>query len=261
MLATINFFSVVLGMNSAMHVVLPDRYDHRGNPSGRKEPYPVLYLFHGGGDNHTKWLRYTSIERYAEERQIAVVTPTTLQGWYTDMKLGYKFFTFLNEELPEIVHRNFPKISQKPEDTFVAGLSMGGMGALKWAFVNPERVSAVASLSSSIDMKISMERSMKNNGGVLPENMKNIWGSPEEIDKTVDDVPYLIDTAIESGKKLPRVFIAVGTEDFTYQCNVDFKNKYADKLDLTYLEEPGSHTWDFWDRNIKRVVEWLPIVK
>ena len=261
MLATINFFSVVLGMNSAMHVVMPDKYDHRGNPSGRKEPYPVLYLFHGGGDNHTKWLRYTSIERYAEERQIAVVMPTTLQGWYTDMKMGYNYFTFLNEELPEIVHRNFPKISMAPEDTFVAGLSMGGMGALKWAFVNPERVSAVASLSSSIDMKVSMERSMKANGGVLPENMKNIWLSPEAIDKTVDDVPWLIDEAIKSGKKLPKVFVAVGTEDFTYQCNVDFKNKYSDKLDLTYLEEPGSHTWDFWDRNIKRVVEWLPIVK
>ncbi len=256
-LVTINFFSTVLGMNTAMHVILPDRYP-KATGKQRKEPFPVLYLFHGGGDNHTKWLRYTAIERYAEKKQIAVVMPTTMQGWYTDMKYGYDFFTFLSEELPEIIHRDFPKISTDPKDTFVAGLSMGGMGALKWAFVKPERVAAVASLSSSIDMTVSMERAMKRDGK-LPDNMRNIWGSPEEIKGTVDDVPYLIDQAIASGKPLPKVFIAVGTEDFTYQCNVDFKNKYENQLDLTYLEEPGTHSWEFWDRNIERVLNWLPL--
>lgn len=260
MLVTMNFFSVALGMNTAMHVILPDKYDHRGELSGRKDPYPVLYLFHGGGDNHTKWLRFTSVERYAEEKKIAVVMPTTLQGWYTDMKEGYNYFTFLNEELPEIIHRNFPKISMKREDTFVAGLSMGGMGALKWAFVNPERVSAVASLSSSIDMKISMNRSMKANGGVLPDRMKHIWGSPEEIDKTVDDIPWLIDQAVESGVKLPKVYIAAGMEDFTYSCNTWFVDEYKDKLDITHcLTEHGSHEWAFWDRHIERVMKWLPV--
>ena len=260
MLATMNFFSVVLGMNSSMHVILPDTYDHAGNPSGRKEPYPVLYLFHGGGDNHTKWLRYTSVERYAEKRRIAVVMPETMQGWYTDMKLGYNFFTFLSEELPEIVKRNFPLVSDKPEDTFVAGLSMGGMGALKWAFVNPERTAAVASLSSSIDMKVSMKRSMDANNGVLNPKMQHIWGSPEEIDKTVDDIPWLIDQAIASGKKLPKVYLAAGTEDFTYTCNTDFVEKYQDKLDITHcLTEPGGHEWRFWDSQIEKVIDWLPI--
>lgn len=262
MLVTMNFFSEVLGMNSAMHVILPDKYDHAGQPSGRKDPYPVLYLFHGGGDNHTKWLRFTAIERYAEKAKIAVVMPTTLQGWYTDMKEGYNFFTFLNEELPKIIHRDFPKISTRPEDTFVAGLSMGGMGALKWAFVNPERVSAVASLCSSIDMKVSMGRAMKASGGELTGKMKHIWGSPEAIDQTVDDIPWLIDQAIKSGKKLPPVYIAAGMEDFTYECNTKFVKDYADKLDITHcLTEHGTHEWSFWDRQIERVIEWLPLGK
>jgi S-formylglutathione hydrolase FrmB len=257
-LVTMNFYSVELGMNSAMHVILPDKVDGMGRALRREPDYPVLWLLHGGGDNHTKWLRFTSIERYAEEKRIAVIMPSSLQGWYTDMKYGYKYFTFLSEELPKIVHANFPKISQKREDTFAAGLSMGGMGALKMAFNAPERFAAAASLTSSIEMTVSMGRSIDKNGNPAPA-LRNIWGSKEEIAGTVNDVPWLIDRAIESSKPLPKVFIAVGTEDFTYQCNVNFRDKYRDKLDLTYFEEPGAHSWDFWDRNIKRVLDWLPI--
>ena len=89
----VNFFSDALGMAMSMNVVLPQKT--RGNigvnPGETGETYPALYLLHGMSDDHTTWMRRTSIERYAEEHGVAVVMPTTYLGWYTDMKYGYRY--------------------------------------------------------------------------------------------------------------------------------------------------------------------------
>jgi S-formylglutathione hydrolase FrmB len=181
-----------------------------------------------------------------------------MQGGYTDMKLGYPFFKYFNEELPQLVKANFPGISQAPEDTFIAGNSQGGYGALKWAFVQPGRCAAVASLSGVIDMAARMEEEIAENGK-LADKRVNTWGSPEEMRGTIDDIPWLIDKVIAEGGPLPKVYVGCGTEDFLYEQNAQFNARYKDKLDLTYAEEPGKHEWAFWDKQIQRVLDWLPL--
>ena len=100
----VNFFSDVLGMCMSMYVIVPQKT--RGNigvtEGNFDQTYPTLYLLHGMSDDHTIWMRRTSIERYAEARGIAVVMPTTYLGWYTDMKYGYNYRKFIGEELPKI---------------------------------------------------------------------------------------------------------------------------------------------------------------
>ena len=145
----VDFFSDVLGMCSQMDVILPEQTRGQIGMEGKRSDgkYPTLYLLHGMSDDHTIWQRRTSIERYAADYGIAVVMPTTQLGWYTDMHIGYKWWTFLSQELPAICRTFFPNMSSRREDTFAAGLSMGGYGALKCGLLAPETFGAVASLS------------------------------------------------------------------------------------------------------------------
>ena len=146
-------FSDVLGLSTSLTVILPQATSTQIGMTGtvRDADPPLLYLLHGLSDDHTIWLRRTSIERYVAPLGLAVVMPQVHRSFYTDEVYGNRYWTFLSEELPELVH-NFFRLSRRREDTFVAGLSMGGYGAMKWALRYPERFAAVASLSGAIDI-------------------------------------------------------------------------------------------------------------
>ena len=161
----VDFFSDVLGMCQQMDVILPEQtHGQIGMEGVRGEgKYPVLYLLHGMSDDHTIWQRRTSIERYASDYGIAVVMPTTQLGWYTDMHIGYKWWTYISKELPAICRSFFPYMSDKREDTFAAGLSMGGYGALKCGLLAPDTFGAVASLSGGVDA-IDCAKDVDNEG-------------------------------------------------------------------------------------------------
>ena len=117
----------------------------------------MLYLLHGLTDDHTGWQRYTSIERYADEAGLAVVMPAVHHSFYTDEVHGHAYWTYVSEELPALVHRLF-RVSDRPEDTFAAGLSMGGYGAVKLALSHPDRYAAAASLSGTLDITYMADR-------------------------------------------------------------------------------------------------------
>lgn len=248
-LVHVHFYSSALGMQRAMDVVLPRRKDG--------EKLPVLYLLHGGTDDHTIWQRKTSIERYAEERGLAVVMPSSDLGFYTDMKYGYDFFTFLADELPGIVAEFFPGVSQDPADTFAAGLSMGGFGAFKLGILRPGRFAAVASLSGMVDLNWVYPD--PESPAPFRESYGWMYGDREEMVGSENDLPFQLEKRIASGEKMPRFYMACGTEDFLYETNVKFRDRFMGRMDLTYYEEPGTHEWGFWDRNIQRVLDWLPV--
>lgn len=249
-LIRVNYYSSVLGMQRVMDVLLPQ--PPAGTP---QKKYPVLYLLHGGRGDHTSWTRRSSIERYAMEKNIAVVMPSNDLGYYADMKYGFDFFRHTADELPRIVHEFFPAISDKREDTFVAGLSLGGFGAFKLGILRPERFAAAASLSGVMDL-------MWAYNGEYPDIAAaygNIYGTAEEIADSENDLSAQMEKLIASGKEMPKFYMACGTEDFLYETNVRFRDRFAGRADLTYLEEPGTHEWGFWDRNIQRVLDWLPL--
>src|SRR6478752_8532516 len=127
-----DFFSEVLGLSTSMTVILPQSTSGQIGMTGteRDGPPPVLYLLHGLSDDDTTWLRRTSIERYVAPLGLAVVMPQVHRSFYTDEAYGGRFWTFVSEELPALVSELF-RVSTAREDTFVAGLSMGGYGALK----------------------------------------------------------------------------------------------------------------------------------
>lgn len=149
-----NYFAESLGLSVTMNVILPvTGFNHakQNGSLGSHQKFPVLYLLHGLSDDHTMWQRATSIERYVSVLNLAVVMPTVYRGFYTDMKHGHAYWTFISEELPHIAESLFP-VSGRREDRFAAGLSMGGYGAFKLGLRNPGRFAAVASLSGALDI-------------------------------------------------------------------------------------------------------------
>ena len=195
-----NFYSEVLEISCSMEVILPQKTSTQiglQNKSFSSSP-PVLYLLHGLTDDHTIWQRRTSIERYVAPLGLAVIMPAVGRSFYTNMVNGPAYWDFISQELPQIVHQFF-NLSSQPEDTFVAGLSMGGYGALKLAFTFPERFAAAASLSGVMDIY-----QLIKNQPQREKEFHNIFGDIEAIPSSQNDLFYLATKCVKEERKLPK---------------------------------------------------------
>jgi S-formylglutathione hydrolase FrmB len=248
-----DFFSDVLGMSTSMTVILPQSTTGQIGMAGRERSgaAPVLYLLHGLSDDDTTWLRRTSIERYVAPLGLAVVMPQVHRSFYTDQAHGGRYWTFLSEELPTLV-RDFFRVSDRREDTFVAGLSMGGYGAVKWALRQPERFAAAASLSGALDMA-----SRSGQDDLDPGLMETIFGGREVAGGDDDLLALLGRTDVATA---PRLYVACGTEDFLLDENQHFLDRARERgLPVTVDLGPGEHEWGYWDARIQDVLAWLPL--
>lgn len=252
-----------LQKNTTVHLVLPSatRDDHAQARSiealypedGR---FPVLYLLHGslgGGDD---WLRRTNVERYAEKHRLALVMPSAENSRYTDMHRGENYLSYITQELPAFMRTFFP-LSQRREDTFIAGLSMGGYGAFLAALTAPGTFSRAASLSGSLDIRAFM-REQKAQGSSMPRNyMRALFEDPLNLPDSYH-LPALLRKRLAQGVQLPELFMSCGLDDQTLPVNDRFYEEASETgLSLTYEKHPGGHDWDYWDEHIKNVIDWV----
>ena len=247
---SLDFFSEALGMQSEVFVVIPQRGALGEIGIGSKADdtkFKVLYLLHGLSDDHTIWMRRTSIERYATRYGICVVMPNGHRSFYTDMKYGGDYYKYIAKELPMRM-REFFNVSDKREDNFIAGLSMGGYGALKIAMRNPDRFAAASALSAVTDIaSFCGERS---------ELFTAIFGE----DRAVPDEDDLIKLAAahKNDEIKPDIFIGIGRQDGLYEQNVKFKKVLTDNgYNMTYRESDGVHCWEFWDEYIQYTLDFM----
>ena len=249
----VDFASEALALGTSMTVLLPQRASTQIGLAGHASdaPPPVLYLLHGLTDDNTAWTRYTSIERYAAARGIAVVMPQVHRSFYADEANGSRFFTFLSQELPAVVS-SFFRVSTRREDTFVAGLSMGGYGAFKWALREPARFAAAASLSGALDVA-GMEQ--HDDRPHIVELLGRVFGRP--VAGTDDDLLHLL----AAGRRdLPRLLLRCGTEDHLLGANQRFVAACRrHDVDVDAAFGPGAHEWGYWDTQIQTVLNWLPV--
>ena len=245
----IDFASSALGIQSCMNVIVPQQRQYPP-PAGKKE-YPVLYLLHGLGDNHTSWQRRTSLERYVESKNLVVVMPTTQRGFYTNTISCQKYYDFIALELPEICAAMLP-ISTRREDTFAAGNSMGGYGAFKLGLSMPEKFAAVASFSGVLDVCEAAP-------SLCGSELSHVFGPLNELKGSENDLFALADSLLSSAEPRPKFLQICGTEDFLYQNNQNFLQRYQHTLPIEYIETPGNHNWKFWDSQLETLLQWLPI--
>ena len=214
-----NIYSNVLEMEVNLNVILPQTTKKVIGTSSEQETtdIPVLYLLHGMGGNHSVWERRTSIERYVANYGLAVIMPSTDLGWYTDTVYDMKYWTFIAEELPEICHELFPQLTRKREKTYAAGLSMGGYGALKLGLAKSENFAAVISLSGAVSVGNRMDDLLMVRKASFWEG---IFGPLDQIEGSKNDPQYLLKELVNSGKPVPRFYMACGESDFLYQTEV-----------------------------------------
>jgi S-formylglutathione hydrolase FrmB len=244
-----DFFSEVLEVGTSMTVLLPQASEEQigiSTSSATGRDFRVLYLLHGLSDDATAWLRYTSIERYAGVHGVAVVMPQVQRSFYADEAHGARFWTFLSQELPEVVG-SFFRVSPRREDNFVAGLSMGGYGALKWALHQPERFAAAASLSGALDVRT-----------LLPER-RELFERVYDGQLGDDDDLFALLGRNEAAD-LPSLYVGCGTGDHL----ADGSRRFAAAAqragaDVRTDFRPGEHEWGVWDAMVQDVLAWLPV--
>ena len=141
-------------------------------------------------------------------------------------------------------------MSKNREDNFIAGHSMGGYGAIKFALTQSHRFSKAAMLSAAFDVSMIGQYKWYD---FTPEA---IVGDMQHIAGTSFDPYYLVEQAIDKGKRLPQLYITCGTEDELYQGNIDFVN-YLDEKGIPYQfkKAPGNHDYAFWDKAIEDVID------
>ncbi len=238
-----NFLSRKLGFTTSFNVLLPDSIE-------KDEKVPVLYLLHGLSDDHNTWLVRTSIEMAVRTKKIAVCMPEAHKSFYLDMYYGDQYYSYISSELPEIVAKFFP-VDQKQQ--YIAGLSMGGYGALKAALCNPDQYKAVGSFSGVVDMASHVADS----GEQRRDFFVRLFGPDLIVKDTSNDLFYVTEKLKE---KSPPIYLSCGTEDFLYAYNVRFiKHCEEQGIRIKYHEEPANHTWDFWDRQIKSFLDFIGV--
>ena len=248
--------SRALKTNITLNVLLPERKDMddiAGAPEVKS--FKTLYLLHGLGANHSDWIRKTSIERYASAHGIAVVMPEVGRTWYTDTAYGQNYFTFITEELPSVCQSYFKGMSDRREDNFIGGFSMGGYGALKAAVSCPERYFACISLSGSLDITREgrpylLSEWQGNFGFDLPDAAA-LKGSKH-------DIYALTEKKHHEGITFPKLYLWCGTEDHLVELNRKYHALLNElHIDHCYEESVGNHTWKYWDQYIQRALDYI----
>lgn len=253
-----NYYSNALLKRVMVNVLLPEANKKSESVGiGDIGEYKTLYLLHGLTGNHTDWIRRSSIERYAEEYNIAVVMPEVDRSWYTDTAYDAKYFTFVAKELPEVCRGYFKGMSSKKEDNFVGGYSMGGYGALKIALTYPDEYAGCVSLSGALDIT-------RKNRPLNLNEWKSIFDfnmvSPNELEGSEHDLYALARKNFENGIDFPKMYIWCGTEDnpYLFKSNQDFHALLNEmNIEHFYQESEGDHTWKYWDLYIQDALEYM----
>lgn len=243
-------YSETLRMDTNIAVIAPKK----AIPFGREyngKPYKVVYLLHGLSANSADWLINTEAQINATKYNVVFITAEVQRSFYTDMKYGLKYFTYISEELPKLCASLF-NISAKREDTYIIGMSMGGYGALKCAMRHPETYCGVAAFSAVCDIK-------DNVGGnplVDDAEFQAVFGlNYENLEQ--EDL-FRIAKQLEGQPVQPKILHLCGTEDVLYDMNVRFRD-YMQTLDLDYeyREWSGVHEWSFWQPAVKMALDYL----
>ena len=256
----VNFFSNALARQVSYKAIIPiDGAVFPGRPAKEVKPFKTLYLLHGIFGDYTDWLVKSRIALFAEEHNIAVVMPSGENGFYVDHEACRSYYgEYIGKELVEETRKLF-NLSNKREDTFIAGLSMGGYGALRNGLKYYNNFGAIAALSSAViidDAIISTEENpfefgRKSYYEAVFGNVDNIRGSDKDLEALVKNIRN------ESGN-MPRLYLACGTEDSLLVNNHKFRDfLISENVKHTYEEGPGVHDWKFWDEYIEKAIKWL----
>lgn len=250
--------SAALGRGVSCDIILPQKSTHLiGMDTAESNDVKVLWLLHGMSDDCTIWQRRTSIERYAAPYGIAVVMPDVEVSSYSNLAHGGRFYDYIAYDLPETLHAMFG-FSTARENNMIAGLSMGGAGCMKIGLANPDKYFAIGCLSAgalnhplpentaAIDKSKNWYDYVRFDGRELADSEEDVFGNAKRI--------------VENGIPAPRIYHSTGSEDFLLESahkTRDFFNSFeGNPFDYVFEEDPGAHTWEYWDLHIQHFLKY-----
>lgn len=238
---TLDFYSRELKMSTLITLLIPDSIRIGNQPVSQRK---CLYLLHGLSDDATACLRLSKAELYANETGIVVVMPSAGRSMYCDGVNGQNFFSHIADEIPEYLGLAMG-LSRKKANNYIAGISMGGMGAARIALTFPERFTALGLFSGLLDVKMMLPFVTEAEKQEFPF----LLSATNEIDTTPLNPINLLDKDKQSGLK---IIVRCGEQDNLYPMSQAFYAK-ATKLglDVKGIFEAGGHEWRLWDRYIE----------
>ncbi|MEG0304544.1 MAG: alpha/beta hydrolase-fold protein [Oscillospiraceae bacterium] len=218
----------------------------------------VITLLHGYTGCGDDWLQMTAASRYAADNGLVLIAPSVGNCFYNDMAYGGAYFTFINEEMPLLLQKIF-KIPTERKNNFIAGLSMGGYGALLLALSKPQQYAAAASFSGAVDLSLMLEHGDKD---MMKAILAPVFGDELKL-KSEQNLFELAKKVSQLPKgEQPRILCTCGNQDMeTYMIKVQ-NDRFAAlastlPLDYTYKCWDGIHEWSFWDRSLVVAIDWF----
>ena len=261
-LITADFISECLMRTVTVKVILPtDKLAFPGAPVREARPFKTLYLLHGIFGNYTDWVSGTSIQRIAEENDLAVVMPCGENSFYVDQPGAHTFYgEFIGRELVEQTRKMFP-LSHKREDTYIAGLSMGGYGAIRNGLKYSDTFSHIAGFSSALIIEDLPNRTNESPFFMMRRDYaESIFGDLDKVLESDMNPKWLARKLVEEGKDLPGIYLACGTKDSLLPPNLDLRDYLTDLgYKVEYDSEDYGHEWTFWGHEVEKIMKWLPL--
>ncbi len=222
-------------------------------------PFPTIYLLHGYSGNRNSWLYNAQVMEWAAKYGYAVVMSDGTNRFYLDNEeTGELYGEFIGKELVEVTRRMFP-LSTLREETVIAGISMGGFGAIRNGLKYADTFGAVIGHSSAlITDEVSAMLPGTGNAIAPYSYYRHTFGDLGKLLGSDKDPKHLAQTCLSGGESIPRLFVACGSEDFLFQQNCDF-HEYL--VSIGYPHEwwvkPGIHDFDFWNQSMQASMDWL----
>jgi putative tributyrin esterase len=250
---TVQFQSKLVGKTLPYNVRLPVDYDQ---PASKAKRYPVVYLLHGLTGHYTNWFERTKLADYAAPYSAIIVTPEGNDGWYSDSATvpADKYETYIVEELLPDVQRRYRTVETR-EGRAMAGLSMGGYGALKFGVKYPQTFAFVGSMSGALDAASRREADLRGIQFIW-RTLLSVFGPDDNPGRAANDLLKLYrEFPAEKIAALPSVYFDCGTEDVLLQSNRLFAEILLQrKIPHEYRQLPGTHNWAYWDAQVKEVL-------
>jgi putative tributyrin esterase len=241
--------SRLLAREMPYRVILPENYE-----ANKAERFPVLYLLHGLTGHFDNWTDKSKLKEYAANYPLIIVTPEGNDSWYTDSASvpNDKYESYLVQELMPEIDGKFRTHADRRQRA-IAGLSMGGYGALKFGLKYPEKFVIVGSFSGALGAASWTEKTLGRNWKAMTDSITNVYGAEDSQTRADNDIYKMLrEISPEKIKILPFIYVACGTEDTYIQQNREFNALLAEKkIPHEFRELPGNHNWAFWDSQVQ----------
>lgn len=249
---TLKLTSKQMNREMPYRVILPVGYSEAKAAADR---YPVIYLLHGLTGHYDNWIDKTKLAEYSTAYKFIIVTPEGGDGWYTDSisAPNDKYESYLVKELVPELDRKFRTIADRTGRA-IAGLSMGGYGAIKFGLKYPELFTLAGSFSGALAVTATLPAT-RDTGFV--RSVTAIFGPPDSDTRKANNLFKILSEMPDTAKtNLPFLYIDCGTEDFLFKSNRNFiALLLEEKISHEYRQRPGGHTWTYWDAQVQEFLK------